>query len=493
MKRIREFVPIARRPLAALFVIGGLALAGACYEDEATSPLAGGSTRILLTDAPWPYDSVARVDLYIVQIQATTQADTTSLGQWWWTVTEPHRAFNLLDLQQGEFAIVGEGELPPDQYRAVRMVIDTDSTKIWAKADVDASGNPIPGRNPLPVDWQSSAGRPSLYAFVEGNNAVTTAGAEIVIDFDVGRSFFPQPNGGFIFSPVLRAVNRASTGAITGTVRGDTLSESPGPVADVTITVYTGNIANSDEYWSVRATGKTDANGNFKIDFLLPGTYIVRSDAPRSSPYSPGVRASVQVVQGQITSGVDITLPRRAAATFEVFPEYRTLATGRTDSLYAYATDDLGRVIVGAEITWSSSDTTKVRVTPAANQSSIAFIEARAAGSANVTATWGTYSDYSSIIVAADTTGSGHPSVATVTVYPGSVNAYVGDSLGFVAALKDSVGQPIYGRPIYWLTSDSTVLVPYCCGVFRAIKAGSATVTATSEGKSGTASVVVIP
>src|SRR5687768_10117576 len=90
---------------AALLV----AAANACYRDDPLGGANGGRTRVLLTDAPFPYDSVARVDLYIVEIQATSEPDTMFLGQWWTRIAEPHRSFNLLDLQQGTTALIGEG------------------------------------------------------------------------------------------------------------------------------------------------------------------------------------------------------------------------------------------------------------------------------------------------------------------------------------------------------------------------------------------------
>lgn len=481
------------RILAAAALV--IAAAVSCYRDDPLGNGAGGRTRVLLTDAPFPYDSVARVDLYIVEILATSDPDTTFLGQWWTRITEPHASFNLLDLQQGTTALVGEGDLPEGMYRAVRMIIDTDSSKIWARGDIDASGQPIPGRAPLPVNWGSSAGRPSLFALVEPPLEVAGTGGSIVIDFDVGRSFFPRYDGGFDFSPVLRAVNSSATGWIEGRVTGDSVAEQQGPIKDVAVTVYSGDPTANEGTWSVRATGRTDATGRFRIAYVLPGTYIVRSDAPRSAPFGSGLRHDVEVRRGAGTSGVNITLTGRTASTFTVTPSQRTVRVGTADTLYAYATDAAGRVIVGAAIDWTSSSPTIASVAPAFNQSSVAHVHAHRTGTAQVTAQWGDEQATATITVVADTgwtPGGGGP-VESVTIYPGSANMLVGDSVGFMATLRDSAGRILTGRTVTWHSSDSTIVRPLGWGAYRAVRQGAAAVSAQSEGRTGSASVVVLP
>ena len=47
--------------------------------------------------------------------------------------------------------------------------------------------------------------------------AIDENGEDIVIDFDVGRSFLPDGStGGFLFIPFLRAITRAGSGSIEG-------------------------------------------------------------------------------------------------------------------------------------------------------------------------------------------------------------------------------------------------------------------------------------
>ena len=57
---------------------------------------------------------------------------------------------------------------------------------------------------------------PSLFAMVEEAMAIDENGADIVIDFDVGRSFLYDGDGRFTFIPYLRAITRSGSGAIRG-------------------------------------------------------------------------------------------------------------------------------------------------------------------------------------------------------------------------------------------------------------------------------------
>jgi uncharacterized protein YjdB len=84
-------------------------------------------------------------------------------------------------------------------------------------------------------------------------------------------------------------------------------------------------------------------------------------------------------------------------------------------------------------------------------------------------------------------------SVASVTVAPGSVSLASGATQQFAATPKDSAGNPIAGRTATWTTSDSTVAKVSTAGLATAVKVGTATLTASVGGVSGTATVTVTP
>jgi hypothetical protein len=81
--------------------------------------------------------------------------------------------------------------------------------------------------------------------------------------------------------------------------------------------------------------------------------------------------------------------------------------------------------------------------------------------------------------------------VSNVSITPGSVSLAVADTTTLQATLWDSTGNVIFGRATDWTTSDAGIATVLATGFVRAIAAGSATITATSEGHSGMAVVTV--
>ena len=83
--------------------------------------------------------------------------------------------------------------------------------------------------------------------------------------------------------------------------------------------------------------------------------------------------------------------------------------------------------------------------------------------------------------------------VNVVTVSPATVNLVVGDTTTLRTALTDSTGSALFGRPIEWTSTDAGVALVLATGFVRAMAAGTVTITATTEGRSGTAVVTVLP
>src|SRR2546426_797770 len=279
---------MTKRLIHSVLAAEALVGLGGCYQDDSSGPPRGRPlVRVSLTDAPFPYDSVTSVNIYVVRIEASTQLDTSGGGNWV-LITEPRKTFDLLGLQQGATAFVGEGELPAGQYQAIRMTIDTSLSSIgWGCC------------NTALVNWQNHSGSSEmqLYAFVEHPFDVPPEGANIVIDFDVGRSFLYAfyGNQDFTFMPSLRAINSAAAGAIAGKVTsGDTAS--PGPIKNAAITVcFSGDFASCDQ--AIVATGRSDDTGYYRVAFLNAGSYTVRID-PDHPFLQSVITPNVQVTAG---------------------------------------------------------------------------------------------------------------------------------------------------------------------------------------------------
>ena len=90
-----------------------------------------GTTHILLTDAPFPYDKVARVDIFVVSVSTSLGADTSANSpETFSTLATPNRLINLLDLEGGLSDELSRHTMPAGAVKSVRLIIDTDKSSI---------------------------------------------------------------------------------------------------------------------------------------------------------------------------------------------------------------------------------------------------------------------------------------------------------------------------------------------------------------------------
>src|SRR2546425_3264617 len=83
------------------------------------------------------------------------------------------------------------------------------------------------------------------------------------------------------------------------------------------------------------------------------------------------------------------------------------------------------------------------------------------------------------------------PPVASVRVTPAIVSLFVGTAVQLTATTTDSAGNLLSGRSIAWSTSNAAVASVNGTGLTTGLAPGSATITATSQGVSGTAAIAV--
>ncbi len=108
-------------------------------------------------------------------------------------------------------------------------------------------------------------------------------------------------------------------------------------------------------------------------------------------------------------------------------------------------------------------------------------------GTLGVDAVFGGLSNAASGATAAGTQAP----VASVTVSPGSAGVSVLGTQQFTATLKDASGAVLTGRSVSWSVSNPLVASVSGLGLVTGLVAGTATLTATSEGQRGQASVTV--
>lgn len=81
--------------------------------------------------------------------------------------------------------------------------------------------------------------------------------------------------------------------------------------------------------------------------------------------------------------------------------------------------------------------------------------------------------------------------VASVAVTPSSASIAVNATVQLTATPKDAGGNPLTGRIVTWATGNGGIATVDGSGVVTGVAAGTATITATSEGQSGTSAITV--
>jgi len=165
-------------------------------------------------------------------------------------------------------------------------------------------------------------------------------------------------------------------------------------------------------------------------------------------------------------------------ASVSVTPATASLPVGATLQLAAVPEDSAGGALTGRPVTWASSDI------DVASVSTSGRVTAGAAGSATVTATSEGKAGSATVTVTL-------VPVAAVVVSPATAALPVGGTVQLTVTLSDANDNTLTGRPVACSTSAPTVATVSRSGLVTGKAAGSATITATSEGKTGSAAVTV--
>lgn len=283
-------------------VIAGLSMA-ACEGGSSLPILNGGDTGQLiieLTDAPFPFSEVKRVDVFIVRIDAKAaesddaEVEDASKTSGWTTLVSPNALVNLVDFSNGKTVSLGTATVPAGTYRSFRMVIATDHSSITLNDGVQPD-----------VKWPS-AGNNGIRVKLD-QPVIISGTSNLLIDFDLGRSFVMRGNNisknGLLFKPVVRGTAQQSTGTVSGSVHADTPTGAA--IAGATIEVLkAGTTLTDTDSNNIVRSGMTDASGNFTLRYLPPGTYVVRATPSAASAYKPAlVTGGLAITAATVTGG----------------------------------------------------------------------------------------------------------------------------------------------------------------------------------------------
>ena len=242
-----------------------------------------GTVIISLTDAPFPSDSVAEANVTIDWIKLKKVEDEDSDSPFIMMEMEEDTTINLLDLSNGVTAVLGKLEVPAGEYNEIRMHVVDANVMMNDSTIYDMK---IPSGNSSGLKIKI---KPALIV-EEGVES------EILLDFDASRSFKVKGNikniKGFMFKPVIRAVNLSQTGEISGTV---TEGEGAG-------------IKNAHLYLTIDidtiASAKTSKDGFYKIIGIPEGDYVLScvKEEYESDPTSVEVNISTGDKKEQVFS-----------------------------------------------------------------------------------------------------------------------------------------------------------------------------------------------
>jgi uncharacterized protein YjdB len=228
----------------------------------------------------------------------------------------------------------------------------------------------------------------------------------------------------------------------------------------------------------------TDAAGNVLTDRRIVwassnasvATVSERGVVTAVNAGSADIAATAEGKTGVATVIVE-ALPARVSSV-RIVPTSVDMFVAQSATLTATAHDSEGARIEGRTVVWTTNNVAVAAVSQSGRVTGLL------PGTAKVTAVIDGQSATASITVRL-------VPVARVSVVPSSVTIDPGKSATLEARVFDADGNLLSGRTTSWSSSDTRIVTVTNAGVVRGVRRGSAVVTATVEGKFGTATVRV--
>jgi uncharacterized protein YjdB len=280
----------------------------------------------------------------------------------------------------------------------------------------------------------------------------------------------------------IRATSEGQTGTSTVTVT----AAPPTPVASVSVTPPTAEVQAGGTV-QLTATPR-DAAGNpltgraVAWESSAPGVATVDANG-RVTAVAPGTATIRATSEGRTgTSTLTVTAPPPApVASVAVSPPTADVQVGGTVQLTATPRDAAGNPLTGRTVTWESS------APGVATVDANGRVTAVAPGTATIRATSEGRTGTSTITV----TAAPPTPVASVTVSPPTAEVQAGGTVQLTATPRDAAGNPLTGRTVTWESSAPGIATVDANGRVTAVAPGTATIRATSEGRTGTSTITV--
>jgi alpha-tubulin suppressor-like RCC1 family protein len=259
----------------------------------------------------------------------------------------------------------------------------------------------------------------------------------------------------------------------------------PAPVSSVSITPATTTIV-IGKTTPLAATAK-DAAGNVlagrSIAWTTSAAAIATVDANGVVTGVAAGSANIVATSEGKSAQAAITVSLVPVASVTVTPNAPAVKVGATAALAATVKDEEGNVLNGRAVVWSSSAPAIATVDAASG-----IVTGVATGTATMTATSEGKAGSTTVTVSAASNA-----VDAILLAPAldTLEAFSSEMIGRI--LKDSQGNVLTGREIRWTSSNPAVAaIDPLTGLMTGVDRGTVTITATSEGKTATATRVVV-
>ena len=217
----RRALSSAARVVAALVIFAFLVTA--CEPALGSSSDGDGILRLSLTDAPLLDEEIDGVWITISGIEYHRNGSWQRAEDF-----EGPQTYNLLELTDGESALLGELALPAGQYNQIRFLLDIDDEGDDAEEEQNGAGATTPGSYLTFEDGEDEralfvpSGLQTGYKAVGSFTVPENGTVDVTADFDARRAVVKAGASGlYLLKPVIRLVVENQAGKISGVVDAD--------------------------------------------------------------------------------------------------------------------------------------------------------------------------------------------------------------------------------------------------------------------------------
>ena len=182
-----------------------LLLAGAgCSDSDSdnntgTAPLTGtGGMQVFLIDAPGDYE---QVNVQVIEVSVHADGEDSTSG--WHTIAVDTTEVNLLELTDGNYAVLADSTLPSGQYSQVRLLLG-EGNNVVVDGEVHELTVPSGSQTGLKLNHPFTIEDGMTYA--------------VTLDFDAERSVLRTGNGTYKLKPVIRLIVNEHGGSLHGVI-----------------------------------------------------------------------------------------------------------------------------------------------------------------------------------------------------------------------------------------------------------------------------------